>query len=208
MKASTATFQLQATRRSTRAATIRSSRGQRSKCRGRSSRYVLERRRLGIEVHEHEAAPGRDLRLRQPEALVLDLREIPAAGDVAELALEAPGEAVEGTADPLEAARFVSQARPAVETGVVIGAQLTRLRAEHDEGVVGDVVDEGVARRGHVLDAPGDLPDPPPEALDLAAVLLGREVGVDRGDRRGRAARPPSRAGSRAPATASRSRMS
>ncbi len=168
---------------------------------------VLERCAVGIEVDEHEAAPGRDLRLGQSESLVLDLGEVPAAGHVAELALEVPGEAVEGAADPLEPARLVAQPRSAMEAGVVIGAQVPVARAQDDEGIVGEIVDEGIARRGHVLDPPGDLPDPPPESLDLAAVLVGREVGVDRqvgvaqGLRGGFAQ-------DRGAATASRSRMS
>jgi hypothetical protein len=137
--------------------------------------------RFGVRVHADEdpAAPHRDADLGERQVDPLQVLEVPRTRDVDELALQVPGEAVEGTAKLGDAARTLTQQSPAVQARVVEGANPVVIGPDDDQRGVRDLVDHTVAAVGDLLLAARDLPHALPHAGDLAVVPVLRDVPVD-----------------------------
>jgi hypothetical protein len=129
--------------------------------------------RLAVEVDEHELRPGFTSDLGKADVLVPDLREVPPAGDLGELAVEVPRPAVESTHQLAGASGAGPQLATPMQTGVVIGLDLVLGRADDEHRPVTDVVDEVVSDVRDVLQVAGPMPHPGPHTVVLAALVVG-----------------------------------
>ncbi len=136
-----------------------------------------QRSGLGIEVDEHEPAPGVDLD-RRKGPLLADLREVPAARDVRDGAVEVPGDAVERAGQVVAAAGELLEDTTPVQAHVAVRRDGVGRRAHHEDLDAGDVVGDVVADLGDVLLATGDLPHALPDPLHLELVELLRGVAL------------------------------
>jgi hypothetical protein len=103
----------------------------------------------------------------QPHLRLVEVREIPRAGHVDQIALEAPGPPMIGAVDCWRPARTLLQLRSAVEATVVIGTKPACLVTNDDDRVAPDLMDMEIAGVGDVLVAAGELPDTAPHSGHL-----------------------------------------
>ncbi|MNZ92185.1 hypothetical protein D3C78_1112000 [compost metagenome] len=136
---------------------------------GKDVQMLGQRCGIWVEVDEDEAAPGLDLELRQAEALILHVREVPATGHVGQLAFQRPGEAVERAAQLLRTTAGAGglQLGAAVQAGIGIGLDAAILGAHHQHGLLDDLIDVVVARFRDVFYTAGPLPNAAPQLFLL-----------------------------------------
>jgi len=141
---------------------------------------VHQRLGVGIEVDEHEAAPGVDPGLRQAHVLALPLREIPADRVVLERAVVVPGDAVIRAAELVPAAVQGHQLAATMQAGIVEGLDRHVRRADDDQRLADILVDPVVADVGDLLLAARPLPDLRPQVFDFLGEVAGVVVALDR----------------------------
>ena len=141
---------------------------------------VEERLGVGVEVHEHEAAPALDAHRARARGRRAS-RELVAVDDLDEPAVERVAPRVVRAAD-----RAVGERRRSPRRGACRGAgtrcgsaPIVAGRRPHDEDrLVADRVLDVVAGRGELLLAAGDLPDARPQPLELEVEELARRVAL------------------------------
>ena len=148
--------------------------------RGQDFEVAFQPLAIGVEIDEDETAPHADLGFGQAPFRPVDLREIPRRRQFVQLALQAPGKAMERAAELVHAAALRAQRGAAMEAGVHIGADFGGAGADHDQRIVDDLVEHMVADVGDLLDATSQLPGLAPDLIDLAVVPGLGEVAFDR----------------------------
>ena len=131
---------------------------------------VRQRFRLGVQIDENEALPNIARHFGKAETVLLDMGEVPTAGDFPQGSVQMPGHAVERAAQELlaaAAAAGVAELHAPVRAGVDERLQLPRLVPHDHHGVGADVIDMVVAGVGNMLLPAGPLPGAAPHALHL-----------------------------------------
>ena len=149
---------------------------------GTPSRYVGERRRVGVEVHEHEPAPHGRPATANSHSRRCEARRSPCA--------TAPRAAGRRGPTPSGGTRSAARSRPgtgtlaqrvaAVTAHVLERAQLAVVAAHDRDRVPAGAVLEPVARLGDVVDRARDLPHPRPQQLVFELGELRRDVAIFR----------------------------
>ena len=133
---------------------------------GTPSRYSASGPASGSQVHEDERTPRVDRRREQREVLVAQRAEALAVRDLAQLAAQVPGPAVEPAPQLREpGSRSLAEGVAAVTTHVLERPQLTVVASHHEHREHPDPVLEVVPRRRDVVERARELPDAGPEAL-------------------------------------------
>src|SRR5204862_5556377 len=147
---------------------------------GRGLQVVAQRLALRVHVEPDPAAPGAGPDLLQAGLLTGEAAgPVLALGDAGVLAVEVVAPSVEA-ADELPAVaagvpgarRGVDQAAAPVRADVVVRPDLLGAGADHDEGVVHDLVGQVVADLRDLLHPAGLLPDPGPQLVPLGPGVL------------------------------------
>ena len=134
---------------------------------------------LWVEVHEYEPAPLIDPGLGQAEFVLRYVFEVPLARDVHQFAGERPCESVERAAECPDVSRLQTQRVAAVQTGVVVGADLVGAGSNDDEAVIDDVVDHVVADFGNLFEPTRYLPRLTPDPLHFAVMPVPGDIAFD-----------------------------
>jgi hypothetical protein len=95
--------------------------------------------------------PDTNLCFRQTKSFLIDLWKIPTRGDDTQLAIEAPGEAVEFASQVRNVTAGLAQNSSAMETDIKKGFDFCRRRAHHDQGLVCDLIHDVIADVGKCL---------------------------------------------------------
>ena len=155
--------------------------------RGGGLEIVAQRLAVGIHVDPDPAAPGVDLDLAQPRALVRQ-RALPVLLVQRRGCSRRPGRTRQPwkpqtkcallAAGVLRAGGSVHQPAAAMRAHVVVGADLVGRRAHDQDRVVEDVVGEVVADLGDLLDAADLLPHLAPQLVALRPGVVLGNVGL------------------------------
>ena len=142
---------------------------------------VCQRFAVGVQVDEHEWPPCVHRHWEQREIVIAQRAETLAAGDFTELAVERPRPAVIHASDVLQAfARARAEHIAAMPAHILKRPDGAVVAAHYQHRELADVIDEVVARIGHMRDAASQLPHLRPHSLHLQSGEFGRDVAVSR----------------------------
>ena len=148
--------------------------------RRRRAEPCLEIRQVVVLGDHHETLPQFNACLWQRQVFALQMLEIPLRRDFLEGAVVAPGEAVERAAQLDRWAAGGAQLAPAVEAGVVEGANRSVFLADQQEALARDLEHDCIAGVGHFVLARGEQPHVGPHLLAFKAGEVFGNIGLHR----------------------------
>ena len=123
---------------------------------------------------EDETLPAVDLQFGQGHVLALEMREVPAARHFLHRTVIIPGEAVERATQVDSRATLKPQLAPPMQTNIVERADRSVSLADEQKTLIAKIVDDGIARLGHIFLARRELPDIGPHFLVFEDHMGGR----------------------------------